>query len=148
MKIKKALKEKNKLVASINQHIANLSAYNSVEEGSEVPYSALESLASARSSIDALVDLKTAIHKANSSVYSKIFKLAELKSLAAHLKRIDCTSGKVATNPYMRGDQAPVIKTAALTVVKRDELVKEIEAEIESIQEELDAHNATKNISI
>jgi uncharacterized small protein (DUF1192 family) len=44
------------------------------------------------------------------------------------------------------GRQEPSIKTAEISVVERDVRVKMIEEEIESLQEELDTHNATKTI--
>jgi len=93
---------------------------------------------------EGLIDLKTQIHKANVGVYDKIFRLSELKSLAKKLNQIDCSEGKV-TDRYLRGAE-PSIKTAEISVVERDVRVKMIEEEIESLQEELDTHNATKTI--
>ena len=92
---------------------------------------------------EGLIEIKTKIHKANVEVYDKIFRLSELKSLAKRFTQINCDEGKVSDR---YGRQEPSIKTAEISVVERDVRVKMIEEEIESLQEELDTHNATKTI--
>jgi len=69
--------------------------------------------------------------------------LSELKSLAKKFSQINCDEGKVSDR-YSRTE--PSFKTAEISVVERDVRVKMIEEEIESLQEELDTHNATKTI--
>ena len=142
MNIKKALKEKNKLVAKITESYIKVSTYNSVVDGSERSYDPKISLDEWKKSIDELVVLKTRIHKANSKVYDKIFLLSELKSFVKQLKQIDCTSGKKVE----RYGNEVVSKTTAISLVERDNLVKEYESQIESIQEELDTHNSKTKI--
>ena len=92
---------------------------------------------------EGLIEIKTKIHKANVEVYDKIFRLSELKSLAKKFSQINCDEGKVSDR-YSRTE--PSFKTAEISVVERDVRVKMIEEEIESLQEELDTHNATKTI--
>ena len=143
MKIKKALKEKNKLVSKLSSEFLKVSAYNSVEEGTTPPYDPKQALETVMSTIDQLVDLKTRIHRANAKVYDKIFRMAELKSIVKQIKSVDCTSGKTSDR-WSR--ETPIVKVAAISVVERDQLVEKIEAEIEKLQEELDAHNAKVNV--
>jgi uncharacterized small protein (DUF1192 family) len=45
----------------------------------------------------------------------------------------------------MSGD-SPIVKTAQIGILERDQMVSIIEEEIERIQEELDEHNATTSI--
>lgn len=146
MNIKKALKEKNKLVKEANEYYNLFSAYNSVEEGSNRPYDAKSMFQSWSETTEKLIDLKTRIHKANAPVYDKIFRLSELKSMVSKLKSVNCTEGKI-TNRGWRGESSdPVIMVSEMGIVERDEKVKGLEIEIEKIQDELDAHNATTEI--
>lgn len=143
MTIKQALKEKNRLIKSIEDEFKKIYAYNSVDEGNVRPYSTSESLSNIMSLEEELVDIKTKIHRANMGVYDKIFRLSELKSLAKRINQIDCSAGKVSDR-YSRSE--PTIKTAEISVVIRDLQVKKIESEIEQLQDELDTHNATTQI--
>jgi hypothetical protein len=142
MNITKALKQKNKLVSKTNEHIAHVSAYNSIQEGTTRPYDAREALEKAMASVDELVALKTAIHKANAKVYDKIFRLAELKSLVSKLKGLDCKEGM---HQSYRMD-SPVKYTSQISIVEKDQLIEKLESQIEMLQEELEAHNAKTKI--
>jgi thymidine kinase len=92
-----------------------------------------------------LVELKTKIHKANTPVYDKIFRLSELKSTIARLKSLDCTEG-VSTDYYSRNRENPPVKTAEVSVVDRDEMVNFMEEQIEDLQDILDNHNQNTEI--
>jgi len=142
MKVKQALKAKNKLVNELNEEFSKVLTYNSVVEGQERPYDPKESYSNVIAKLDELVALKTSIHKANARVYEKIFRLAELKSLTAKLKGLDCSSGK---STHWRSD-APVNKTAVISILEKDLLIKGLEKEIETLQEELDFHNSKTSI--
>lgn len=143
MTIKQALKEKNRLIKAIDDEFKKIQTYNSIDESNTRPYSTQTSLENILVLEDALIDIKTKIHRANMGVYNKIFRLSELKSLAKKLNQIDCSEGKVVDR-YSRSEA--VIKTAEITVIDRDTRVKMIEEEIELLQEELDTHNATTSI--
>ena len=143
MTIKQALKEKNRLIKAIDDEFKKIQAYNSIDESNTRPYSTQTSLENILVLEDALIDIKTQIHRANMGVYDKIFRLSELKSLAKKLNQIDCSEGKVVDR-YSRSEA--VVKTAEITVIDRDTRVKMIEEEIELLQEELDTHNATTSI--
>ncbi len=134
-----ALNNKNKIVKEMSENLQNVMRYNSVEEGSDRAYEPKECLEKWKKGIDSLVELKTKIHKANAEVYGKIFKLSELKSAIKQLRNLDCNSGKMS----QYGRQDAIVKTTVITVVDRDNLVKEFEAEVEKLQGELNTHNAT-----
>lgn len=142
MNIKQALKQKNKQIKLNMENYSKVASYNSVEEGVERPYNPEESLKAWMDGVNDLINLKTQIHRANAKVYDKIFRLAELKSLVKQLKNLDCSTGKQSS--YRR--EEPVIKTSVISLLKRDEMVKSLEAEIEQLQEDLDAHNAKTKI--
>ena len=145
MNITKALKEKNKKVKEINDLAQKMSLYNSVEEGTPRPYSSTEALDRVNELTKELVELKTKIHQANSPVYNKIFRLSELKSLVSKIKMLSCTEG-TSTDGYFRRSENPPVMTSEISIVKRDEMVKIMENEIELLQEELDTHNALTHI--
>lgn len=142
MNIKQALKQKNKQVKLNMENYSKVASYNSVEEGSERPYNPEESLKAWMEGVNDLINLKTQIHRANSRVYDKIFRLAELKSMAKQLRGLDCSAGKQSS--YRREES--VIKTSMISLLQRDEMVKSVEVEIEQLQEELDTHNGKTKI--
>jgi hypothetical protein len=143
MTVKQALKEKNSLLKRINDLTQKIYAYNSIDEGNKRPYSTGDLLSQVMVLTNELIDLKTKIHQANVPVYDKIFRLSELKSLVKKINGIDCSEGKVSER-YSRTE--PTIKTAEISVVERDTIVKDLEEQIERLQEELDVHNATTQI--
>lgn len=139
MNIKQALKRKTKLVKEINDVFGNVSTYNSVNEGTERPYSPKTLIVTWKNLNDELIDLKTRIHRANAPVYDKIFKLSELKNQIKLLKGLDCTAGIPPRGRYDVSD-GPA-RTTEISVVERDELVKTYEKEIDTIQDFLDEWN-------
>ncbi len=139
MNIKQALKKKNKLVGMISEEFNKASQYNVVDEGNARPYSATEAIGRWMELTNELIVLKTQIHKANVPVYDKIFELSELKNQVKHLRSLNCTSGKVGGGRWGEGE--PVMKHAEINVVEKDKIVKNLEARIEAIQDELDQWN-------
>lgn len=143
MTIKQALKQKNKLIKTIGENTKLMQEYNSVEVGNERPYSSVELLAKISEDTKELAKLKTKIHIANTPVLENIFLMSELKSMAQSLKKMDCTEGKSSGRYRM---EIEVIKTSEISLVKRNETIKELEGRIEAIQDELDLFNATTQI--
>lgn len=142
MNIKTALKQKNKLAKEIQDLFNKIRTYNSTEVGTERPYDVSELMKTYEEKVKELVTLKEAIHRANSKVYGKIFLLSELKSMHKNLSTLDCTSGK-ASGGYRA---EPVLKDTIISVLQRDTKVKEIERQIEQLQDELDQHNAKQRV--
>ena len=140
MNIKQALKKKNKLVGLIHEEFYRASQYNVIDEGNPRPYSATEAIGKWMQLTNELIVLKTAIHKANLPVYDKIFEMSELKNQVKSLKSLNCASGKVSTSRW-GSETEPVIKHAEINVVERDNMVKNLESRIESLQDELDQWN-------
>ena len=94
--------------------------------------------------VEELIELKTDIHKANIEVYEKIFRMSEYKSLVKYLKGLNCNEGTVST--YRYGDTNTRSMTTVITEVERDQMIEKFENYIDTIQSELDSHNATTNI--
>ncbi len=146
MKIKQALKYKKKLASKMNQEFSKVQMYNSVEEGSNRVYDVKESMQNWLRMSEELVELKTKIHLANAPVYGKIFRMSELKSQLSNLKQLDCVEGKYSDRYGRMSGDAPIIKTAEIGLLERDQMISNIEEEIEKLQEELDEHNALTSI--
>jgi hypothetical protein len=145
MNIKQALKKKNQLIKELSVLMHRIQQYNSVQEGSNRPYSTHDLLDEYYTSMNELVELKTKIHLANSSVYDKIFRLSELKNMVNKFKTLECTDG-VADDYYGRRSETVIYKKSEVSVVVRDEMVKRLEQEIQNLQDELDEHNYKTNI--
>jgi len=143
MNIKQALKKKNMLVNEIKQELNKVQTYNSMEVGSNRPYSAKLRLQSYFDKTNELISLKVAIHKANAPVFDKIFRLSELKSMVKYINTLNCTEGK-EQNRYGVGE--PRVMSAEMGIVERDEMVKNMEDEINKIQDELDYFNNITNL--
>ena len=142
MNINQALKAKNKLTSEIRELYSILHSNNSIVEGNTRHYGVEEILNKINALSGELVELKAKIHTANTPIYNKIFQLSELKAMAKNIKNLDCTEG---TSNSRWGEEA-VKRVVEINVRQRDEMVKNLEAQIEAIQNELDAWNYTTQI--
>ena len=145
MNIKKALKEKNRLVKEIQDVQLRVATYNSIEVGNKRPYSVRESMELLNEKSNELVELKTKIHVANAPIYKHIFRLSELKSMITRIKNLDCNEGTVQ-DYYSRNRETPLVKEAEISIVERDDMIKHMEGQIEEIQDILDNHNQITQI--
>jgi hypothetical protein len=144
MTIKQALKQKNKLIKQIGENTKLMQEYNSIEVGNERPYSSIILLAKITEDTKELANLKSKIHVANTPVLEDIFLMSELKSIAQSLKKMDCTEGKSNRDRYRLESES--VKTSEISLVRRNETIKELETRIEEIQDRLDIFNATTQI--
>lgn len=142
MNVKQALKAKNKLVGEIKECYKIIQSQNSIEEGNPRRYKVKEQIDKVAQLTDELVQLKARLHRANSDVYEKIFQMAEIKGIIKELKKMDVSEGKQDS----RYGSVVSVKEVEVNVVERDTIVKEYEAEVERIQNELDIHNSNTDI--
>lgn len=142
MNVKQALKAKNKLVGEIKECYRIIQTQNSIEEGNPRRYSVKEQIAKIATLTDELVVLKAKLHRANSDVYEQIFKMAEIKGIIKELKKMSTDEGKQDS----RYGSVVSVKEVEVNVVERDTIIKEYEAEVERIQNELDIHNSNTDI--
>jgi hypothetical protein len=144
MNIKQALKEKNKLVKSIGENTKLMQDYNSIELGNNRPYSTNELRNQIMKDRAELSQLKAKIHIANTPVLEDIFYMAELKSMVQSLKKMDCTEGKSNKDRYRM--ESELVLTSEISLLERNETIKDIEAIIEDIQDKLDVFNSNTEI--
>jgi hypothetical protein len=138
MNVKQALKQKNKLVGEIKECYRIIQTQNSIEEGNPRRYSVKKKIEEIATLTDELVELKAKLHRANAPVYEKIFQMAEIKGIIKELKKMDVSEGKQDS----RYGSVVSVKEVEMTVIERDAIVKQYEAEVEKIQNELDIHNS------
>jgi hypothetical protein len=142
MNIKQALKLKNKLVANIKECYTVIQTQNSIEKGNPRRYSIAAKLDEVMKYTNELVEIKRQIHNANQPVFEKIFLMAELKGMVKELKKMSVEEGKQSDRYSMNSSE----KEVEITVLERDRRVKELEATIEKLQDELDTFNAVTEI--
>jgi hypothetical protein len=140
MNIKKALKEKNKMIGKINKLTEKIRQYNLVEEGRQSLFNSMELYREREQLINEMIDLKARIHIANAPMYRKIFRLSELKSTAKKMDYLSCSPRKET----MGNEVVAYIPT--INIIEQEKMIEALEKEIESIQEELDAFNQTTSI--
>jgi len=144
MNIKQALKQKNKLVKKISEKAEILHKENCVVVGAVRNYDPHTQLTELINETESLVNLKTAIHLANVEVYSKIFRMSELKNLCKIVKSIETKEGIVHHARY--GESSMINYESAIKNQEKIALLEKLEQEIENLQDELDAHNVSKVI--
>jgi hypothetical protein len=142
MTIAQALKEKNKKVASIQKLWDKIQRYNSIQEGSERPYSSIELFGQVQIEVELLIDLKTKIHEASSPVRRDIFALSEMKSFVQRVRSVNTTQG-IYRDRYENTASQMV---AELDIKWQDAKIDELEENIEKLQEKLDQFNHTTTI--
>ena len=137
MNLTKALKHKKKLVKQIDEMYIRFSKFNSNQKDS-VGYDPEQAYNEWVRLTNDLINLKTKIHIANAGIADKIFKLGELKSMATKLRSIDTKEGIVKD----RYSDVTIEYVAYMNLFDRDTKVKELEEQIETLQEEIEAYNA------
>lgn len=136
MTISQAFKKKNKLTKRLTELKSLLQQNNSIIEGSTSYYKMDDLMNEYVAVQNEIVDIKTRIMFANKPIQNKIFLLAELKGTASLLKGISTTEGVV---PGYRGETNTYV--VEWNEIKLNLLKKEIEIQIEVLQEELDSFN-------
>jgi len=137
MNLTKALKQKKKLVKQIDEMFIRFSKFNSVVKDS-IGYDPEQAFNQWVSLTNELIDLKTKIHIANAGIANKIFTLGELKNMAAKLRNVSTQEG-VVKDRYSDNINEYIVH---MNLFAKDARVKELEEQIETLQEEIEAYNA------
>ena len=148
MKIAKALKLKNQLAGDVAQLKELLAKQNSRSTKQKFDYDNREVLTRLRAKLDELVKVKAALATANTEVYDKIFRLAELKGLVATLTGLDTKAGVFHEGGRFGEPAYEVEYVAQLAKVEVDRLATELKDEIQSLQDALDEFNFTHAVKL
>lgn len=141
----KALAVKNRLVGRLTQARSNIETYNSVLVG-QAGESSIDVRAEFQRYLslqDAVVRVKSVIQRANMPLLEDIFKMSEVKD---RLKLLSGLNTKSGSEPSFNG----LIYTYVTTYTKAEvlEMIRRLEAEIDTIQDRLNAHNATTRVDL
>ena len=146
MKLSKALKVKNRLIAEVRTLHDRMRNNNSYDERNEPAYNSGEVSKELEIKIGDLVELKARISCANAPIYSAIFRMSELKGMIISRKGMPTKAGVFDGGGW--GEEKPIRVTYKATLDQRrvDELQEGITAEIDKLQDQVDAHNASTDI--
>ena len=144
----KALSVKNRLAGRLAQARENIETYNSVLVGQRDDYGKASvdvraEYARYRKLQDGLIVVKAAIQRANLPIIEDILQLGELKSVIQMLSGLNTKNG---TEPGYNGVEfrysAIMLKPEALGIIR------ELETQIDAIQDKLNEFNASTRIEI
>jgi hypothetical protein len=145
MKLYKALKLRKNLVGEIAKLKQQIKDKNSYLEGSKngEKFNVQDAYDELLIKIDELTGLKFAINEANKEIQAKIYTLAEYKALIAFWNEVSVDEGTKVASPYSEKVQSYVVQ---VDEAKRNEIVKNFQKRVDSLQEELDEYNFTTDI--
>lgn len=145
----KALKYKNRLIERIGWTMQQLEQWNSIMEGSEREVDVRQMAEDYDRLTDALVTLKMVITEANGPIQRDIFRMSEVKGKIDMLRRLNTRHGKTLNDGGMwREESKEVVYEATIRKAGVDEQVRALQAELDEIQDRLDAHNHTTQVEI
>jgi predicted nucleic acid-binding Zn-ribbon protein len=146
MTLSQALKQKNRLAGELVRQQQILSRENArrSDNVSKVDREAVWKQILALS--DELGTLKGKITKANVNIYPVLERMAELKSRIAYVTALPKRDGEEVER-YGRSDEKITYQWDSFINQQRsDELVAQLQTEINSLQDQVDAYNATTEI--
>ena len=145
MKLHKALKLRKKLTGDISRLKAQIQTKNSYLAGSvnAEKYNVPKLYSELLKKVDELVGLKFAINEANREIQSKIYVLSENKALIAFWNE---TSVQEGTQLIGYSEKLTQEYKVQIDEEKRNEMTKELQTKVDSLQEEIDTFNYTTDI--
>ena len=149
MKLNQALKQKKRLAGDIQTIKDLLETQNVKPKEQPFDYDVAELLTDLDKKMAQIIAVKAAIAVANQAIHEKIFKLAELKGIVTMLKALDTRNGVFKEGGGGYGaDAYDVEYVAQLGKTDVDQRVKDLETEINDLQDQLDEFNATQTVKI
>lgn len=146
MKLNQALKEKKRLLQKINEAYARFHSSNSIEDNETRAYDPEEQFTLFNELTKDLIELKSKIAKANQPIQERIFQLGEYKNIINRLRSVDTTEGKKLMSRNSSNGPNYIEYKCWMGITNRDNVIKDLEQKIESIQDEIDTFNATTSI--
>lgn len=153
MTISSGLKEKNRIAGKIATLQKRVKQFNKHEKGQDQDFNSLETLKSLQEEWAYLIALKTRLAIANVGIAEKLIKLTEAKAEltfwngftsydAGRAEEIEVENFRQGTE-YVSKEKIIVSEITSKDVAGHQERVQK---EIENLQDEIDAYNATTQI--
>jgi hypothetical protein len=146
MKLNDSLKEKPKIIREMITTWKKVQENNIYDRGEEVPYDSMEYYEKWLMLKEDLINLKTKIHKKNSEIIHLIVRLSECKDTLTRLKSLKCYHGVQVMESGRRGEMNEVSMVSDISLLERDNWIKELELEIISIQNQIGEYNHKTNM--
>jgi hypothetical protein len=147
MKLSQALKQKNRLAGELVAQQRILARENSRRDDKPARVDCALVWGKIVQLSDDLGRIKAAIAAANVPIYPKIERMAELKSRINFVKGLEKREGP--EHESIGGDRAVIVNwTAYVTEADADQRISAIQIEIDRLQDEVDAFNATTEIKL
>ena len=145
MKLAKALKVKNRTIGEINRLKAILQRENSRKTTDRVTIDIEVLKDELEKNITLLIKIKTAITHANIGIYSAICEMDELKSVKDFYSNLNTTEGEVR-------ERFHTDETASYVAhIKRDDvdrMTKEMQVQIDALQDRIDEYNSSVDVEM
>ena len=140
----KTLKLKNRLAGRLSKVQTDIELYNSTLKDNEKTVDVPALVQLRRQLVDSLIELKHKLFEANVGIQRKLITLGELKAELVWMQGLNTRNG-VERHSYQNTavEYFAVIKKADV-----DSRSKEIEALIDTLQDEIDNYNYTKKIEL
>jgi hypothetical protein len=136
--LSKALKIKNRLAGRLVKVQQTITTYNSIVEGRADEVNVVQLDKDRAELVEALINLKTAIYEGNKGIYRHIIQMAEKKSEIQLLSALNTRNG---SEPDFSGINVKYV--AAIKKTEVDKRVKQLEKELDDLQDHVDSYNAT-----
>ena len=150
MNIAQALKQKNRILREIGSLKGNIQKFNSVECGADRPVDVENLMLQYDLKKKELVSLKIKLFEATRPIREHIFLLSELKDELSFISCLSTDKGIVRADGYMgsRTSDIVITKEAIFDHSWVEIRTKQIQNEIDKIQDELDMFNHQTSIEI
>lgn len=144
MKLHKALKLRKSLVGDITKLKQIIKDKNSylIGNNTKVKIDVNEIYKELLDKVNQLVGLKYAINEANYEIQSKIYLLSEQKALISFWNEVSVVEGAQATGYSEQVKEYDV----QIDELERNKIIKELQAKVDALQEEIDTYNYTTDI--
>lgn len=142
----KALKLKNRITGRLSRLRDTVGSYNSQKSSSErVDVRPVWELHNRLTGY--LIELKSAIHAGNTPIAGKIAAIQETKGAVDWVRKLDTFHGR--RMEYLAGGNYGEVEFEAdLRLQEVTGIIGELEADLDRLQDEVDAHNASTKITV
>jgi len=146
MKLNQALKQKNRLAGDLVRQQQILQRENARRSDSVSKVDRAKVWENILAISDKLGELKAKIAVANVGIYSKLERMAELKSRIAYVTGLHKREGEEITFEGLQREKVSYTWSSEINQERADALVAQLEAQIAQLQDEVDEYNATHDI--
>ena len=141
----KALQIKKRLVGRLARVEADIYQYNStLAEQSGTTVDVRKQLEMRTAIKEAILEVKSALYKANNDIQSKLTEFSEKKGDIDFYKAINTTDGKLR-HGYQNTE---IVYTAVVKKEEADAAIKRLESEMDTLQDEINVFNYSTKVEL